>query len=201
MRVEAAIGAILVICSTASIAWSGPVTVEVSPSSSTLTVGDTVTATFTFDPSQLAYPPEAQALIYNASIYFDERYFAFVSWSGISVDAGDWLYFDVGTTLGHPHDGFSIFQYTDDSPFNGGFTFSETFMAIRGTPETDVLTRFEAPASASYQVFGVVRTLVNVGAPEFFEITPHVPEPGLLALSSIAFAALGARRARKSRRS
>jgi hypothetical protein len=45
---------------------------------------------------------------------------------------------------------------------------------------------------------GISRNLLNVGAFEFYDVTPHVPEPGALALSSIALAAFCARRLRKN---
>jgi hypothetical protein len=160
---------------------------------------DTVTVTFTFEPSQLSYPPGVDALQYGTSVYFDDRYFAFLSRSGISTaDAGDWIFLDVGTMGAHA--AYSTFFYEDHSPTKNGFTYSETFIAIGGTPETDVLTLFHFAAGASYLVAGVSRNILNVTAFEFYDVTPHAPEPSLFALSSIALAASGVWRARKSRR-
>ena len=197
MRMGAAIGAILVLCSTAGAAWSAPISYVVSPGSGTLTVGDTVTVSFTFDPSQVSFPPfeDQSRLTYSAGVYFDDRYFAFTSRSGIpSVDADDSVFYGAGTFV--RHEASSYFFFVDHTPFKSAFTYSETFTAIGGTPETDVLTGFQPAASVGTPG----RAIVNVGAFEYYDVTPHVPEPTPLALSSIALAALSAWRTRKSRR-
>ena len=198
MRIGAAIAAILVLGSTADVAWSDPITVAISPSSGTLAVGDTVTVTVTFDGSQLSYPAAADQLRYFVGIHFDSLIFAFTSQSGVP-DAGDSVFFEL---LDQPnHDATSFFQYTDKSPFASEFTFSETFTAIRGTrgpgyPSSQILVI----APAAYRLGGELVTIDLAEGSEFYDVTPYVPEPGVLALSSVVLAAYGARWSRKRRK-